>query len=507
MSERNKKGKDEKEIDKIEKEEMEKQNRLNKEIKNNDDILKFTIEERKKLIAQKKKEIEQKDQLIKKIEETNENLQRELENLQIEVNNKFSKEEFYNLSPKEEFELKKKNYEKIKNERLGSLISRLNVKKKDLEASVEIIKNYKKEINKLKKQIDKNVDLTELNFLTDEIKKYTSQNEILEYEIKELENTQREHNLCEIEQNKLMKQIEELENEISEKKKASRKILKNINYEESNLIHMKDNNKKTKEEIEEEIQESLNQFWEQNLDKLNDYQDLNEEEVKEKIKFETENNYDNSIKKKKPYKTNLEIDEEKKNKIRDKNIKSQRYLVERIRSNKIKSKIELPKITLFNSQEKKILLNVLPEKEIEKYEKRFECLDTAKNNLERRYNLETKELEKQNNDLIKRFEYSKLHVKQSEQNNKLLLSQLNEQRKEVIDLNYKIDNCLKNLERQKNNIKDKDDENKAITKRLQEIQMKYEKAKPKIEKENEEGEEEGNNEYNESEHNEDENDD
>ncbi len=213
------------------------------------------------------------------------------------------------------------------------------------------------------------------------------------------------------------------------------------------------------------------------------------------------------LKKKKPYKTNLEIDEEKKNKIRDKNIKSQRYLVERIRSNKIKSKIELPKITLFNSQEKKILLNVLPEKEIEKYEKRFECLDTAKNNLERRYNLETKELEKQNNDLIKRFEYSKLHVKQSEQNNKLLLSQLNEQRKEVIDLNYKIDNCLKNLERQKNNIKDKDDENKAITKRLQEIQMKYEKAKPKIEKENEEREEEGNNEYNESEHNEDENDD
>jgi len=31
-------------------------------------------------------------------------------------------------------------------------------------------------------------------------------------------------------------------------------------------------------------------------------------------------------------------------------------------------------------------------------------------------------------------------------------------------------NCLKTLEHQKNNIKDKDDENKAITKKLQEIQ-------------------------------------
>ena len=501
MTEPSKKGKDEIETEKKEKEEMEKQNLLNKEIKSMDDILKFTLEERKKLIAQKDKEIEQKDQLIKKIKDANENLKRELENLQIEVNNKFSKEEFFDKTPEEAYKLKKQHYEKEKKERLGSLIQRLNVKKYDLKTSVEIINQYKKEIDKLKKKIEKKVDLTELNNLTDEIKKVTTQNEILDYEIKELEETQKEHTFCEIEQNKLMKQIEELEKEISDKKKDNKRIIKNINNEESKIIQMKVNNKKPKEEIDQEIQDSLNEFWDQYQDKLNEYQDLNEEEVKEKMIENENNNNDNNIKKKKLFRSNFQIDEENKNKVRNKNLKSQRYLVERIRSNQIKSKIELPKITLFNSQEKKILLNVLPEKEIEKYEKRYECLDNAKNNLQRKYNLETKELEKQNNDILKRFEYSKLHVKQSEQNNKLLLSQLNEHRKELIDLNYQINNCIKNLEHQKNNIKEKDDENKSITKRLQEIQMKYEKAKPKNEHEND-GEENENNENNESEHNE-----
>ena len=36
---------------------------------------------------------------------------------------------------------------------------------------------------------------------------------------------------------------------------------------------------------------------------------------------------------------------------------------------------ELPKIPLFNKNEKKVLANILPEKEIKKYEKRFEYID------------------------------------------------------------------------------------------------------------------------------------
>ena len=44
-----------------------------------------------------------------------------------------------------------------------------------------------------------------------------------------------------------------------------------------------------------------------------------------------------------------------------------------------KSNELLPKIPLFNQNEKKILLNILLEKEIEKFEIRYECIDNAKN--------------------------------------------------------------------------------------------------------------------------------
>ena len=44
-----------------------------------------------------------------------------------------------------------------------------------------------------------------------------------------------------------------------------------------------------------------------------------------------------------------------------------------------KSNELLPKIPLFNQNKKKILLNILLEKEIEKFEIRYECIDNAKN--------------------------------------------------------------------------------------------------------------------------------
>jgi cellobiose-specific phosphotransferase system component IIA len=97
-----------------------------------------------------------------------------------------------------------------------------------------------------------------------------------------------------------------------------------------------------------------------------------------------------------------------------------------------KSNELLPKIPLFNQNEKKILLNILPEKEIEKFEKRYECIDNAKNNLKRKYALETKLLNKENKDLENKYEISLLQLKENEQKNKNLLIQINEQKKEIV---------------------------------------------------------------------------
>ena len=84
MSEKNIKSKEDVDPEK-EKEEIEKQTRLLKQIRENDDLLKFTLEERKKLLSQKNKEIEKKEKLIQQMEETNQNLQSELEILQVQI--------------------------------------------------------------------------------------------------------------------------------------------------------------------------------------------------------------------------------------------------------------------------------------------------------------------------------------------------------------------------------------------------------------------------------------
>ena len=471
MSEKNIKSKEDVDPEK-EKEEIEKQTSLLKQIQENDELLKFTLDERKKLLSQKNKEIEKKEKLIQQMEETNQNLQSELEILQVQIQGKLNKEE-----------INKKNeqLQKEKKTRLDPLISLLESEKNNLKETLTEINNYKIQIKKLRDKIDERVDLEELNSLTDEIKISSMKNEHLIEEIQYLEKVQNEHIKCGIIQNKLEKEIKDLENLISNQKKNNRKNAMMISKEGSNIIQMKIEGK-SKEQVDEEIQKSLNEFWDDNKEKLVECQDLNDDTIE---KFN--NNKINNNKKKNV--SNEEINKINKEIQRNKNLKAQRNLVERIRNDKIKSKDELPKICLFNSQEKKILLNVLPEKEIEKYEKRFECIDNAKNNLQRKFNLETKELEKQTVDLRKRFEYSKLQIKQNEQTNKLLLSENNVQKREIIELKNKVLNCIKKLEEQKKNLQDKEDENKAISKRLQEIQMKYEKAPPQQNNDEEEEEE------------------
>ena len=63
-----------------------------------------------------------------------------------------------------------------------------------------------------------------------------------------------------------------------------------------------------------------------------------------------------------------------------------------------------------------------------------------KNNLKRKFILETKSLDKENKDLEKRYEFSISQLQENDKKNKMLLLQVNEQKTEVINLkkNYKI---------------------------------------------------------------------
>ena len=69
---------------------------------------------------------------------------------------------------------------------------------------------------------------------------------------------------------------------------------------------------------------------------------------------------------------------------------------------------KLPKIPLFKQNEKKVLLGILPEKELNKYEKRYEIVEKEKDYLYRQYMVENK---KQNKNMKK-------HNKKNTKNNK-----------------------------------------------------------------------------------------
>ena len=234
------------------------------------------------------------------------------------------------------------------------------------------------------------------------------------------------------------------------------------------------------QKIEEKIKNSLDEFWSKNREKLMESEEMNEEITNE------ENN------KKSKKMTEEEINRMKKEKAQ----KAQKLLSTQIRNGDIGKSTELPKISLFNQNEKKILMNVLPEKEIEKFEKRYDALDNAKNNLKRKFALETKSLDKENKDLEKRYEFSISQLKENDKKNKMLLLQVNEQKSEVINLRKKLQDSVKSLSNHKLKIQEIDEENKMLVKQLEELRLKYEEAPKKEEEENEEegehlGEEEG----------------
>ncbi len=463
-----KKKKEDLEIERREKEELNKKLFLLQKIKESEEKLKFEQEQRKNLIEMKKKEIERKERTINQMTETNKKLKSELEILQVEVQEKLDKMEF-----------KEKNdiFENEKKKRYAPLEQLLKVKEKELQNSIDIVKTYKKEKEQLQQIIEDKVDMVQINSLNDQIKLAQEKIYDLEKEQKYLLKVKEEHKKCAFEQNKIQKEIDELKKQINELKQQNKEKAKteriHLSMQTSQI--MKDNiniNRKSPEEKELQIKNSLDEFWSKNKDKLMESDDENNT---------NENNNNNNL-------SDMKKKEDKKENIL--NIKKK--IAEEIRNENLKigkSNDLLPKIPLFNQNEKKILLNILPEKEIEKFEKRYECIDNAKNNLKRKYALETKLLNKENKDLENKYEISLLQLKENEQKNKNLLIQINEQKKEVFSLQKKLEQCIKVLEEQKNKVRLKDEENKILVKELTELQLNYEKNPlNKIENKNEEEE-------------------
>jgi hypothetical protein len=240
---------------------------------------------------------------------------------------------------------------------------------------------------------------------------------------------------------------------------------------------------------ETKIKKTINEFWQSNKQKLLKYSlsdaniNINTIPVlknKEKIlKTDVFQNKDNNDKlnKKTLYKKKKNYAENLNNLNLD-----------------INTEEDPPLLPLFNHETKNILRQILPVSEIEKYEKRYECIDIEKKNLLRQYSLANKKFLRQQKNMKNQVEKNNERFKLNEAKNDKLNEQYEMKEKEYEKLKNKFNNIKRELNDKNQKIKIMNEENILMTQKYQSIRDKYiennEKEKEK-EKEKENDDEEG----------------
>ena len=431
-------------------EQIQKQAILLKQINDAEQKLKIAQEQRKKLITTKKKDIEMKDQTINQMRAANDHLQKELDILQTQVEKNFDSAEYKEKN--EKFEQEKKKREE-------PLLQIINVKKKQLSEIVQKSNKFRKEKEDIQKDLEQKVDLEQINKLTSEIKLTQEKIDDLEKEKKYLLQQNGEHSKCEEENTKIRKEIEEIKNELEklrkENKQKSKIEQKNQSMKIKEINHYL-TDKQIKEKNQQRIKNAIDKYWQKNKNLLDTT--LEEEN---KIMKTSPSNTDKKIAKKQKMKNYTE-------EVLKKNID--------INQNS-QNNDKLPIIPLFKEKEKQILLGILPEKELNKYERRFEYVEKEKNNLLRQYNVENKQFKKENKDLENKYEFSNNQLNEGAQKNKMLENQLIEQQKQFEQLTNKLAQIKKNISLTKIEVRTKDEENKNLINKLKRLQKIYQNVK------------------------------
>ena len=187
-----------------EKKEIDKQKVLLKQIKEYEEKLKFEKEQRRLLIESKENEIEQKEKRIKEMADINSHLEAELLKLQSRVQEKLDHIENKEKNDKNELE---------KNKEKASLEQLLKAKEKELDNSNLVIEKIRKEKDTLRKKLDEDININEINNLNNQTKIGKKKVEELEEKKNYLYKVKEEHLKCQEEQNRIIKEIDNLKEE------------------------------------------------------------------------------------------------------------------------------------------------------------------------------------------------------------------------------------------------------------------------------------------------------
>ena len=371
------------------------------------------------------------------------------------------------------------------------LAQTLKVKDKELSHFISVNNKFKKKKEELQKELDQKVKMNEINDLTSQINLAKVKLKNLEQEKKDLEIIKKIHENCEKEKSKIESEINKLKKNLDELRKQNKIKEKQINEKGSKIIKGKnkisivdeknmteEELKKYKEQKVQRISNQINKFWQKNaglLEEQNTPPDVKEANKKKKKKIELNVNMnklkEEKFNKKLNYAQELRNEEIINGVIADKVKKKKEENNENNENENINS-TELPKISspLFNQNEKKVLGNIIPEKEINKYEKRYEFLDKEKNNLLRKHAFETKKLEKEKMELQKKFNLGNSQLIENQNKNKKLEKQISDQEKEIESLKEKLENMKKELDQKKKEVEAKEAENKKLLENMKKIQ-------------------------------------
>jgi len=446
----------EEESKKMKEEERKKHVELEKQIKEIEDKLNFEQEQCQNIIKFKEKEKDQREKDIKILKLSNNELNEQLKYLKKQV------KENSDLILKEKDDTNKEP---------DALEEMFKAKEEELMHYIATNKSKEEEKKRLQKELDSKVNLDQVNNLKNQIKNSKRIKKELEKQIKELEPLRLKHEKCEQEKARIKNEIYSLQRTMEEIKKTNRKKFIKETKDKRKVIKYNNMSQLFKNLDEEQIKnlkEQLNQkkidkFWEKNgeNESFNDNdvekkEDENKKNIK-KLKFMPEN-YLDIVQKKQNFNKKMEY---------AKNVRNNSHKKE-IGINDLQ-RTELPIIPLLDQNKKKTLLKIIPEKEIQKYEKRYEYINKEKDNLKRIYNTETKQLKTEQNISSRNSESFLGQLNDSKNEIMLLDTKISEQEKQLVQLKNKLNKLKDYLQDTKNKVSTQEKINKELINELQNL--------------------------------------
>ena len=444
-------------------------------LKQEDLIVKYTEEIKlfKKNINEKNKEIDhicdqikEKEKKISDYSHKNKKLHSQLEQLKSELDHKLNHIETRKIGEIEYIKkIKSSSYEKI-----------LLIREKELKNVTNFIKILKKDKENLEKNLQERTDIGKILEFENKIENLNKENTQLINEIHYFKRLNEQHRIC-------PEHIKSCENDL----KLLNEEIHHLKFKENGLKRKLSIESNSRNKTNSKLENILNAVVYQKTECSNLLNNMKVIEKKKSISIiglknantesKPQGNYQPYFEQYNPSKQVELMKKEKKrqnkklfakddtnitkfNKNQDKNSIQSEYLSKSLALNHIERESEIK--NLFNEKERKYLIKLYPQKQVEKFESSFHISEKLRVNGYQQYKKEMNESSNEITILKESIHLKSLEVKEIEQKNKLYIFQLNELKNEQSLMNKKIEETKEKVIYVNSKLKEKGNENNIL---------------------------------------------